>query len=92
MDKQIEKRLKELDKKIDNNLEKIIETMNKLHSHEGKINANSERIGDNLVRIQKNSLVLEIIGDYKKQNKICKVLTILFALCWIFTIIAFLLK
>lgn len=58
----VEEKINELEKKIDSNMDKIIKNMNKLHKHEEKINDNAEKI-------ESNSYALEILKDYKLENK-----------------------
>lgn len=53
----------ELNKKLEDNTNLIIQNMNRLHSHEKKINDNAERI-------KQNSLIIDILKDYKKETKI----------------------
>ena len=55
--------IEELNKKLEDNTNLIIRNMNELHSHEEKIKTNSERI-------KQNSLIIDILKDYKKETKI----------------------
>lgn len=77
--------IEELEQKIDNNFEKIIENMNKLHSHEEKINSNAQKI-------QENSYALEIVRDYKKASRRQFIGMLLFAVCWLLTLVLLLFK
>ena len=70
----LKKSVRELEVKLDDNAAKIIENMKRLHSHEEQINNNS-------ANIQKNSLALDILKDYKTGSKR------LFAI-WIITFLA----
>ena len=58
----VEEKINELEAKIDINMDKIIKNMNRLHKHEEKINNNTEKI-------KNNSYALEILKDYKLENK-----------------------
>ena len=53
----------ELKQKLEENTKLIIKNMNELHKHEEKIN-------DNADRIKQNSLIIDILKDYKKETKI----------------------
>ena len=55
--------IEELNKKLEDNTNLIIQNMNELHSHEEKIN-------DNAKKIKQNSLIIDILKDYKKETKI----------------------
>ena len=58
----IEKEIKEIKEIMYGNTEKILNNMDRLHSHEEMINENSNKI-------QEQSYALEIVRDYKKENK-----------------------
>ena len=80
----IKKDLKDIEKMVianakasAENTDRIIKTMEKLHSHEEKINNNTNKI-------QENSYALEILRDYKKNNKVLIAVAIV---GWIFAIL-----
>lgn len=58
----IEKEIKEIKEIMYGNTEKILKNMDRLHSHEEMINENTNKI-------QEQSYALEIVRDYKKENK-----------------------
>lgn len=72
----------ELNKRIDENTEKIISNIE-------KIEHNSTKIDNNTEKIQQNSYALEILKDYKRQNKRLFVILILELIIWVGTLIAF---
>ena len=74
--------LEELEKRIDENLEKIMANID-------KIEHNSIKINDNKENIQKNSYALEILKDYKKQNKRLFIVLIIMAILWTITLLIF---
>lgn len=55
--------VEELKQRLEENTNLIINNMNELHKHEEKIN-------DNADRIKQNSLIIDILKDYKKETKI----------------------
>ena len=67
--------LEELEKRLDENTQKIMLNLE-------KIEHNSNKIGINEQNIHKNSLALDILKDYKKQNKRLVII-------WLITFIAF---
>lgn len=74
--------LEELQKKVDANAEMITYNLK-------KIIKNSEKIIDNEQKIQKNSLALDILKDYKKQNKRLFVILIIELIIWMITLLIF---
>ena len=74
----LEKKIDNNSDKIDNNVKEIINNMNKLHSHEEKISKNTERI-------QKNSYALDILKDYKKENKRLFTILVTILVLWFIT-------
>lgn len=72
----------ELSKRIDENAEKIISNIEKIEHNKTKINNNTEKI-------QQNSYALEILKDYKRQNKRLFIILILELVIWVGTLIAF---
>lgn len=67
--------IEELEKQIYDNTTKIIENINKIEN--------------NKKNIQKNSYALEILKDYKKQNKRLFIILILELIAWIITLVIF---
>lgn len=74
--------IEELQKKVDANADRIINNLE-------KIVTNEQKILDNESKIQKNSMALEILKDYKKQNKRLFVILIIELVIWIATLILF---
>ena len=74
--------IEELQKKVDENADRILNNLE-------KIATNEKKILDNETKIQKNSMALEILKDYKKQNKRLFVLLIIELVIWIVTLILF---
>ena len=77
----LKKNVKMLEKKLDDNVELIINNMNRLHNHE-------EMIYKNATKIKENSYALDILRDYKRENKrlfyIILILLILLVCTWIY--------
>ena len=77
----LKKNVKMLEKKLDTNVELILNNMNKLHNHE-------EMIYKNATKIKENSYALDILRDYKRENKrlfyIILILLILLVCTWIY--------
>lgn len=72
-------KLEELKAQLEENTNRIIANMNALHSHEEMITSNKEQI-------EKNSYALDILKDYKEENKrLFNILKIVCAL-WFLTI------
>ena len=67
--------IEQLQKRVDENADRIIKNLE-------KINDNEQKIINNEAKIHKNSIALDILKDYKKQNK--RLLII-----WLITFIAF---
>jgi hypothetical protein len=80
-----EELISELENKIDENYNKIIANMNRLHSHEEQINSNTQKI-------KENSYALEIVRDYKKASRRHFISMLLFAVCWLLTLVLLLFK
>ena len=59
----MEKSFKTLEQRLEENTKLILKNMNELHNHEEKIN-------DNADKIKQNSLIIDILKDYKKETKI----------------------
>lgn len=74
--------IEELQKKVDANADRILNNLE-------KIATNEQKILDNESKIQKNSMALEILKDYKKQNKRLFVILIIELVIWIATLILF---
>ena len=74
--------LEDLQKRVDENAEKITYNLE-------KIIKNSEKIIDNEQKIQKNSMALEILGDFKKQNKRLFAILIIELIIWVITLFIF---
>lgn len=74
--------IEELQKKVDTNANRILNNLE-------KIATNEQKILDNESKIQKNSMALEILKDYKKQNKRLFVILIIELVIWIATLILF---
>ena len=76
----IENKIIELEQKIISNKEEIINTINNLHSCEEKVNNNKNKIEDNTEKIRANSLIIDILKDYKKEVKILEKVLGIFAI------------
>lgn len=74
--------IEKLQKKVDANADRILNNLE-------KIATNEQKILDNESKIQKNSMALEILKDYKKQNKRLFVILIIELVIWIATLILF---
>lgn len=74
--------IEELQKKVDANADRILNNLEKIATNEQKILNNESKI-------QKNSMALEILKDYKKQNKRLFVILIIELVIWIATLILF---
>jgi hypothetical protein len=74
--------LEDLQKRVDENADRILNNLE-------KINTNEQKILNNETKIQKNSMALEILKDYKKQNKRLFVILIFELIIWIITLIVF---
>ena len=74
--------LEDLEKKVDENANKIMNNLEKIANNEQKILTNESKI-------QKNSMALEILKDYKKQNKRLFIILFVELIVWIATLIIF---
>ena len=74
--------IEDLQRKVDANAEKILNNLE-------KITTNEQKILNNETKIQKNSMALEILKDYKKQNKRLFVILVIELIVWIATLIIF---
>lgn len=74
--------IEELHKKIEHNTNRII-------NNSKQIKSNANKIGNNAQKIQQNSYALEILKDYKRQNKRLFIILIVMLIIWVATIIAF---
>ena len=74
--------IEELQKRVDDNAERILNNLE-------KINTNEQKILNNETKIQKNSMALEILKDFKKQNQRLFVILIIELVVWIATLILF---
>ena len=57
-----------------------------LEEHNCKIEANNKKIMENFANIQNNSIALEILKDYKSENKRLFILLIIILFMWFATI------
>ena len=71
--------IEELKNRLEENTNRIIANMNELHSHE-------EMISNNYERIQRNSYALDILKDYKSENKRLFIILIIVLFMWFLTI------
>ena len=67
--------LEEVKKRVDENAQKIIQNMERIHNNEANI--------------QKNSLALEILKDYKRSTKRLYFVLILIIILWAVTLFIF---
>ena len=74
--------LEDLQKRVDDNADRILYNLE-------KININEQKILNNETKIQKNSMALEILKDYKKQNKRLFIVLIAELIIWLITLIIF---
>jgi len=74
--------IEELQKKVDANADRILNNLEKIVTNEQKILNNESKI-------QKNSMALEILKDYKKQNKRLFAVLIIELVIWIITLFIF---
>lgn len=74
--------LEELEKRLDENTNKIMLNLE-------KIEHNANKIGVNEQNIQKNSIALDILKDFKKQNKRLFIILIIEFVIWVITLIMF---
>ena len=71
--------IEELNKKIDDSAEKILNNLKQIEKNANKIEGNREKI-------QKNSYALDILKDYKNENKRLFIIIILIVIMWFLTI------
>lgn len=74
--------IEELQKRVDTNAERILNNLE-------KITTNEQKILNNETKIQKNSMALEILKDYKRQNKRLFVVLVIELIIWVITLIIF---
>lgn len=74
--------LEDLQKRVDANADRILNNLE-------KISINEQKILNNETKIQKNSMALEILKDYKKQNKRLFVILMIELVIWIITLVIF---
>lgn len=61
----------------------------KIESNSKNISHNRKKIDENSKKIKKNSYALEILKDYKTQNKRLFVILIVMLIIWVVTIVLF---
>lgn len=71
--------LEELNKKLEDNTRKILTNLERIES-------NSNKIDDNTEKIQRNSYALDILKDYKNENKRLFIIIIIVLIMWFLTI------
>lgn len=74
--------LEDLQKRVDENADRILNNLE-------KITTNEQKILNNETKIQKNSMALEILKDYKRQNKRLFAILIFELIIWVITLIIF---
>lgn len=71
--------LDELNKKLEDNTLKILTNLERIES-------NSNKIDDNAEKIQRNSYALDILKDYKNENKRLFIIVVVILIMWFLTI------